>query len=145
MNDLKCKFEIIEDHASGDFVFDAYGLTLSELFETCAIAAFGVVTDLGRVEPLIERVIELTADDANDLLFSFISELIYLKDVEHIFFCEVNINIAADNKSLDAIVKGERIDFEKHIIKTDIKAVTYHDLNIISDGPYYKTRMILDL
>lgn len=145
MSPPKFKIEIIEDHASADFVFDAYGQTLPDLFEACAIATFGAITDLERVELLHENKFELLGDDVNELLFGFISELIYLKDVERTFYCEFKIAISNDNKSLSAIVKGDRINYDKHIIKTDVKAVTYHNLNITFDKTYFKTRMILDL
>jgi|WetSurMetagenome_2_1015567.scaffolds.fasta_scaffold267696_2 SHS2 domain-containing protein len=145
MTEPRYKIEIIEDHASADFVFDAYGRTPADLFEACAKATFGVMTELNRIDICIERIIELTADDINELLYAFISELIYLKDAEKIFFREFVIQISDDSKSLTAIVKGERIDHGRHIIKTDVKAATYHDLNITHDSVYYRTRMILDL
>jgi SHS2 domain-containing protein len=145
MSEFRYKVEIIEDHASADFVFDAYGDTPADLFEACAMVTFEVMTDLERVDINIERVIELTADDINELLFAFISELVYLKDVEKTFFREFQITIADDNKSLTALVKGERIDYERHIIKTDVKAVTYHALDVVKENNRWKTRMILDL
>lgn len=145
MTEPRYKIEIIEDHASADFVFDAYGRTPVDLFEACAQATFSVMTESSRIDICIERIIELTADDINELLYAFISELIYLKDAEKIFFREFEIQLSDDNKSLTAIVKGERIDFNRHIIKTDVKAATYHDLNVTYDSVYYKTRMILDL
>jgi SHS2 domain-containing protein len=145
MTEPRYKIEIIEDHASADFVFDAYGRTPADLFEACAKATFSVMTESNRIDISIERIIELTADDINELLYAFISELIYLKDAEKIFFREFEIQLSDDNKSLTAIVKGERIDFNRHLIKTDVKAATYHDLSVTYDSVYYKTRMILDL
>lgn len=145
MTEPRYKIEIIEDHASADFVFDAYGRSLPDLFEACARAAFSVMTELSKVDICIERIIELNAEDINELLYAFISELIYLKDAEKLFFREFEIQVSDDNKSLTAAVKGERIDFNRHIIKTDVKAATYHDLEIKFENGYHKTRMILDL
>jgi SHS2 domain-containing protein len=145
MSESRYKIQVIEDHASADFVFDAWGNTPSDLFEACAVAAFGVMTDLSTVEINTERIVELAAEDINDLLYAFISELIYLKDAEKTFFREFQISVSSDNKSLTALVKGERIDYHRHIIKTDVKAVTYHGLNIVLENNCFKTRMILDL
>ncbi len=68
-----------------------------------------------------------------------------MKDVEKMFFSGFDIVISDDIRSLKASIFGEAISYDKHEIKTDVKAVTYHDLRIISDINGYRTRMILDL
>ena len=145
MKRSRYQIEIIEDHASADFVFNAFGITLADLFEACAIATFSVMTDINKVKSKFEKEINLHAEDSDELLYSFISELIYLKDVEKAFFSKFQITLPENDKTLSAIVRGEHIDYEKHIIKTDVKAVTFHELKIKYDNGLYRTRMILDL
>ncbi len=138
-------FIVNEDIPSADFVFDAFGDSPEELFVNCARASFYAMTDPEKVDASEQLEFEVRGETIEDLLFNFISELVYLKDSETMFFSEFNIEFAEDGKSLKAIVGGERIDYNKHTIKTDVKAATYHDLRIVEEKGRYKARMILDL
>jgi SHS2 domain-containing protein len=139
------KYKVCDDFATADYIFDAYGDTLNELFAACAAACFHAITDLEKVQPLKVLKFEIKADNIEDLLFSFISELIYLKDTEKLFLSEFDIDISPDRKILKAVVAGEPIDYDKHTIKTDVKAATYHNLKIDKTDSGYKVRMLLDL
>lgn len=138
-------FKIIEDIVSGDFVFQASGNTLEELFASCAEACFSAMTELAGVEPIDGYRVDVEADNIDDLLFNFLAELIYLKDTEKIFLTKFDIDIDVDNVSLKSIARGERIDYNKHQIRTDVKAVTYHDLQIKKPRDGFEVKVILDL
>lgn len=138
-------FKIIEEIVSGDFVFQAWGNTLEELFGSCAEACFSAMTDPAAVEPRKEYPVKIGADNLEDLLYNFLAELIYLKDTDKIFLSKFDIEIDVNDVSLNAVAWGETIDYNKHEIKTDVKAVTYHDLNIIKAGDRYEVKVILDL
>ncbi|MEE9555115.1 MAG: archease [candidate division Zixibacteria bacterium] len=138
-------FRIIEELPSADFIFDAFGENLEELFSNCAKACFFAMTDSDGVEPSSDFHFEVEGETSDDLLYSFISELIFLKDSESIFLSEFDIEIDKAGKSLKAVVRGEKIDYNKHVIKTDVKAATYHDLHIRDDNGRFMVRMILDL
>jgi SHS2 domain-containing protein len=138
-------FRIIEDIVSGDYVFQAFGSTLEEMFVSCAEACFSAMTVLSGVEPGDRFPIDIDADNIDDLLFNFLAELIYLKDTEKLFLSKFDIDIDADRVSLKGVARGERIDYNKHEIKTDVKAVTYHNLQVIKTGEGYEVKVILDL
>ncbi len=138
-------FKIVEDIVSGDFVFDAAGNTLEELFTSCAEACFSAMTKLTKVEAADEFSISIEGDDFEELLFNFLSELIYLKDTEKTFFSKFEVSISEDSKSLKSLALGEKIDYDKHEIKTDVKAVTYHKMKIVRIDGGFKVRVILDL
>jgi SHS2 domain-containing protein len=144
-NSQKPKFEIRDEIASADFIFDAYGDSLNELFASCAAACFSAMTDLEKVAPTREFSMELRGDDIEELLYGFISEIIYLKDLEKVFFSVFDVDIGSDRKSLKAVVAGETIDYNKHTIKTDVKAATYHDLQITKLDGGFRAHMVLDL
>jgi SHS2 domain-containing protein len=141
----KLRFEICDDFASGDFIFDAYGNDLNELFAACAAACFHALTDLEKVRPVRKITLEQNGEYPEELLYNFISELIYLKDTEKLFLSDFDIDISPDRKALKAIVAGEPIDYDRHTIKTDVKAATYHNLKIEKVFNGYKVRMVLDL
>jgi SHS2 domain-containing protein len=85
-----------------------------------------------------------------DLLISWLEKLLYWHEVDNILFegFEVkSIRKKNGDVELSAEVSGEKIDLERHIIKTAIKAPTYHMLEIKKDGRYYnwKGRVIFDV
>jgi SHS2 domain-containing protein len=139
------KFEIVEDGTSADFVVDVYGETLNKLFANCAEACFFAMTNIDKVEPTKEFNIIVDADNLDELLYNFIADLIYLKDIEKMLFSRFDVDIADDEKSLKAVVAGDTIDYINHEIKTDVKAITYHDLHIKKIEDVYVTRLIFDL
>ncbi len=138
-------FKILENIVSGDFAFEASGETLEDLFTSCAEACFSAMAELSKIEPKIDYSINISADSLDDLLVDFLSELIYLKDAEKIFFSRFDIRIDNDNISLNAVAQGERIDYNKHDIKVDVKAATYHNLEIKRVEKGFKVKVILDL
>jgi len=138
-------FRIIEEIVSGDFVFEAWGNTLEELFAACAKACFSAMTDPAGVEPSKAYPVKIEADNLEELLYNFLAELVYLKDTDKIFLSKFDIEIDVHEVSLNAVAWGETIDYNKHEIKTDVKAVTYHGLNIIKAGDRYEVKVILDL
>ncbi len=139
------KFKIVEDIASGDFIFDAYGDDPGTLFSNCGWACFCAMTDPRSVKPGLEFQILLDGENLEELLFKFLSELIYIKDVEKVFLSEFLCVVDESAVKLNAVVKGEKIDYNNHLIKTDVKAVAFHDLDIKRGSDGYSVRIILDL
>ncbi len=139
------KFRVVEDTTSADFVFEAYGASANELFANCALACFYAMTDPTTVDPVKSYRLEVKGETIEDLLYNYMAELIFIKDTEKVFLSQFDVDILPDNTALKAIVRGEPIDYNKHIIKTDVKAATYHDLHVRADKEGYSTRMILDL
>lgn len=137
-------YKIIEEGAFADFEFEAYAETLEDLFAVCGKAMFEVMTDVSKVKPSQEIQFDIKAESVEDLLFSFLSELVFLKDTRKLFFCDFVIEIKEGN-SLNCKGTGESIDRDKHELRTDVKAATYHNLKIKHDDKGYSTRVILDL
>ncbi len=137
-------FTIIDDGAFADFEFEARGKRIEDLFVNCARALFTALTDLDSIRPIlsIEFTVEGTTNE--DLLFAFLSELIFIKDTRKVFLGEFLLKFETDNR-LYCLCRGESIDRERHVIKTDVKAATYHKLKISKSGDLYVTRVILDL
>jgi SHS2 domain-containing protein len=145
MKEKTASFRIVEDISSADYVFDAWGEGLEDLFCVCALACFSAMTDPSRVEPATIRKFEVSAENVDDLLYNFIAELIFIKDAEKLFLSHFETEIGQDQRSLKAVVAGEPIDYNKHVIRTDVKAVTYHGLQIRKEDRRFTVRMILDL
>jgi len=137
-------FKIIEEGAFADFEFDAQAESLEELFAVCGQATFEAMTNLKKVDCIESIQFDVSASTLEDLLFTFLAELIYLKDVKKIFFAKYKIAID-DKFNLSCNAMGEYINNQKHDLRTDVKAITYHKLSIKKNNAGYCAHVILDL
>ncbi|MCK5037663.1 MAG: archease [Thermoplasmata archaeon] len=120
------RYETI-DHTA-DIAIKAFGSSLSEAFENAAFGMFDIMSDASSISPSKEFEVELEAPDLEQLLVDWLSELLYLSDVEESLFCEFEVKIRGNK--LKGKVRGEKIDLSRHGFNTEIKAVTYHMLEI---------------
>ncbi len=139
-------YKYLEDIATADAAFEAEGRTLEELFKDAAIATFEVMVDTTSVNPVITRTIELKNETVDGLLFDWLSELVYLKDAEAILFCKFDLSIKKnDAYELEARAAGEEINQQKHSLRSDVKAVTYHMFEVKKIRKKWSARVVLDI
>ena len=139
-------YRYLEELSSADAAFEATGMTLEELFSDAAIATFEVMADTTTVKPLLIHEIELENESVDGLLIDWLSELVFLKDTENILFSEFDINIRKnDGYILKAEALGDKIDREKHNLRSDVKAVTYHMFEVTKKGDHWTARVVLDI
>jgi len=136
------KYELI-DHTA-DVGVKAYGKNLSETFENAAKAMFDIITDNSNIESIGQYDIELEADNLEQLLIDWLSELLFLNSAKNLVFGFFKVNINENKKNLTATIFGEKYDVSKHKIGTEIKAVTYHMLEVKNKKPFY-IQIIFDI
>ena len=128
-------YELI-DHTA-DVGIKAYGKTLPEAFESAAKGMFDIITDSSEIENIGQYDIQLQADNLEQLLVDFLSELLYLNSANNIVFGFFKVELDEKKNKLSAKVFGEKFDISKHKIGTEIKAVTYHMLQVNNKKPFY--------
>ncbi len=128
-------YELI-DHTA-DVGIKAYGKTLPEAFENAAKGMFDIITDSSEIESVGQYNIELEAPDLEQLLVDWLSELLFLNSAKNLVFGFFKIDLDEKNKKLTAKVFGEKFDLSKHKIGAEIKAVTYHMLEVKKKKPYH--------
>lgn len=137
------RFEVI-DHTA-DIGIAAYGSDLKEAFANAAYALFSLMIDLEDVSDAICCEVEVTAADREDLLVAWLSELIYLFEVESVLFKRFEIGELSEVR-LRASCYGERMDAERHKLKMVVKAVTYHMLKIEGEkGDGFRVQVLFDI
>ncbi len=139
-------YKFLEDIATADAAFEALGSTPEELFTDAALATFEVMADTESIEPVIAKTIELENENMDGLLFDWLSELVYLKDAESVLFCKFDVSIKKnDAYKLRGTAWGENISREKHTLRSDVKAVTFHIFKVKKTGDTWKARVVLDI
>jgi SHS2 domain-containing protein len=128
-------YELI-DHTA-DVGVKAYGKTLSEAFENAAKGMFFVIADNSEIENTGQYDIELKADNLEQLLVDWLSELLFLSSANNVIFGFIKVDLDEKKNKLSAKVFGEKFDISKHKAGTEIKAVTYHMLEVNNKKPYH--------
>ena len=139
------KYKFLENVAIADSAFEAQGDSLEDLFQTCAQATFEVMADTSTIEPKLEEEVELAGENLEELLFDWLAELVYLKDSKSVLFGKFEVKIEhKEGYRLTASVWGEPADQKKHKVRVDVKAVTYHLLEVKQVNDKWTAKVVLD-
>lgn len=116
------------DH-TGDLGIRAYSRTLKQLFIHAAQGLLESIADPSTIDEVIQIEIEVSAGSLEDLMVAWLDELNFRHEVEELFFKRVEIRrLSEQPPALSAVACGEPVDFTKHVVYTEIKSVTYHQL-----------------
>lgn len=127
------RYDLIEHTA--DVGLKAYGNNISEAFENAARGMFDIITDNSKIAAIGQYDIQLEAPDKEQLLIDWLSELLFLNSAKNLVFGSFKVKI--NDNQLKAEVSGEEYDKSKHNMGVEIKAVTYHMLEVNNEKPYY--------
>jgi len=136
------------DHTA-DVSVEIQGKSLEEAFEQTVYSLMETITpSLKLISPKIERIIKIEAEDKEALLFDFLTEFLYIFDVEELIFNKVNIHSIKKEQEkyyLEAIASGEKFDKYKHEPGTEVKAITYSFMNIEEKKKNVKINIVFDI
>jgi len=131
------KYEILEHKA--DLKIRAFGKTKEELFLNMMIGmSDNMNPEVQKLEEKIKREIKISSQDLSALLIDFLSEVLYLTQTNKEIYTKVKFT-----KFLDTELEGELTGQKVERFGEDIKAVTYHGLDIHQrkDGTWEATAL----
>lgn len=128
---------------TADIGFRAYGETLNEAFENAGLAIFNIISDTSNITSKKEITFKIRSEDEISLLYDYLEELLFYHEIEFMLFSEFHVEID-DNLQLKATIKGEPIDWDKHERKTEIKAITFHKMDV-KKATNFELQAIVDL
>ncbi|MBV9386927.1 MAG: archease [Chroococcidiopsidaceae cyanobacterium CP_BM_ER_R8_30] len=145
-------YEFLDDIATADIAFRAWGKDLEELFIASGDAAINImVENLEAITLNQTRTFNLENDALDLLLFNFLQELVYYKDSELLMLRPQQVNIKENHiqesliYTLTAVTKGERLDPLRHHQRVDVKAVTLHRFQLKKTNDGWTAMVILDI
>ena|GEM_PF-1040978 len=122
----------------------ATGPTPAALFEALGLGLFALMTDRKKVRPHSERAVSASGTDPASLVVAYLSELLLLQQTEGFIAREIRAHPVGDPPTaIVASVSGEKFDSARHSARTEVKAVTLHDLSI--DFETGRARVIVDI
>lgn len=116
---------------------------IKSLFERAAWGMFTIIADPSGVTPADTLSIEVEATDREALLVTWLSELNFRHITQHQLYSSFEV-VALDQNRLQARIAGEAIQ-PRHTVHTEIKAVTYHGLEISQSDGTWRARIIFDM
>jgi SHS2 domain-containing protein len=139
-------YQFVEQGAQADVIFTAEAESLPTLLEACAEATFAVMTEPAEIKPKDRHNVTVHANTLEDLLFLWLEDLVFIKDNEEFLAGRFRVRCPETPPfHLQALVEGEKIDRRRHVLKVDVKAPTYHEMDIRKDGDRWYARVVLDV
>ena len=127
---------------TADVKIHATALTLEALFSETFKALMQVMYGTRRGGGTV-REIRIESTDNESLLADFLSEVLFVSEVEGLVFSDARIMI--NGFSLVAEVNGEPFDPARHSGGTEVKGISYSGLAIMHDANGYMLDIIFDV
>jgi SHS2 domain-containing protein len=127
---------------TADVKIRARAPTLDALFTDAFLALMQVVFGTDRKDG-ISKEIRIESDNIESLLCDFLSEVLFIAEVEGLVFLRAEISI--ENLHLTAILKGEIFDPIRHSSGTEVKGISYSGLIIQKDANGYMLDILFDV
>jgi len=134
------------DHVTDAYV-EAYGDSMEEAFSYAAKGTVNIMFELKDILGNSKFEFKIEGNDYPELLFNWIDGIILLIAVDNKVASNFELKISKlDSKyQLTGQAMTESVDIAKHGYKTEIKGVTYHEMEILQESGINKVRFILDL
>jgi SHS2 domain-containing protein len=129
---------------TADLGIEAEGATPTELFAAAAEGFYSLIADPVSIEPKQEIDIEASGGAWDELLQSWLSELLAEFNLRGFIGKDCAVTRIEANR-VHGTVKGEPLDLTRHRFHTEIKAVTYHELKVWQEGGAWRARVIFDV
>ena len=131
------------DHTA-DIGIKVRGKTLKELFRNAAIGCFDNIADLDNVQLNRQVRFDIQAPSQEELLLSWLKELLYSFDTKKILFKDFKIEKLKPTH-LIATAYGDKLNLKIHSVKEEIKAVTYHEFSLKQRKGGWTAQVIFDV
>ena len=127
--------EVNSDSLEGIFVDSGKALTNT------------MVDNLKSVKTNQKYTFKVESQERDLLLFEFLEKLVIEKDANQMLFSEFEVKINQMSKKfmVSVIAHGEHIDYDRHELCADVKAVTLHKFSLTREKEDWKAEMILDI
>jgi SHS2 domain-containing protein len=134
------------DHVTDAYI-EAYGDSMEEAFSYAAKGTINVMFEIKDIQSKSKLEFVVEGHDYSELLFNWLESILLLIAIDNKVMSdfEIKISILDSKYQLTALTMTESIDLSKHGYRTEIKGVTYHEMEVLQEGGLNKVRFILDL
>jgi len=132
------------EHAT-DAVIEITASSLKEAFVVAGQSVVDITLDSEKVEEREQRMLRVTGKDLRYLLFNWLEEVNYQLITEGFAIHRFSVDVSKNSEyKLNATAYGEPLDLQKHRFRVEIKAPTFHEMEI-NESKEVMMRFLLDL
>lgn len=145
MAERKVEYQTLDHKADTGFMVTAP--SLERLYIDAGLSMTDMLVRLDRIGSEERQTVSLTADNREQLMVRWLNEVLFLFE-RHKFLCRRIVFNQFDGKRILATLWGETYASIKHGHISEIKAVTYHQLELgdrAQPEPHFYARIFLDL
>lgn len=138
----KPAYELL-DHTA-DFGIHVFGDNTKSLFQNAAMAMMDQLVETVGLLAREERQITIQGNDWPDLMVNWLREILYLCVGEELFAQSIQIESIAET-CLTAYLWVDPFSADRHTLLSEIKAVTYHQVQVFETGNRWEANIIFDV
>jgi SHS2 domain-containing protein len=131
------------DHTA-DLGLDVHAPSLPQLLELSACAMFDQIVNRATLGRTRQALVTIQGHDWPDLMINWLRELLYLWN-GHGFLLKSAAILTLSPFTLKARLHLVLFDSQEHSIHREIKAVTYHQANIVRTPENWSARFFFDV
>ncbi len=132
------------DHATDAFIL-VTAPSLTDAFTLAGQSVVDTTLDKKTIEEKEQRTLKVSGKDLRYLLFNWLEEVNYQLITEGFAIARFSLEISKNSTyKLKSTIFGEPINLKKHHFKVEIKAPTFHMMEIKQNGQV-TMRFLLDL
>jgi SHS2 domain-containing protein len=120
---------------TADVAIRARGPSVGQLFANAAWGMFDLICDSATVESYRVWELEVEAEDLEGLMVDLLTDMLVLFETDGMLLSSVDVDVTPVGAHWRAVARvlGEPYDGDRHQVLHDIKAVTYHTLEVRPD------------
>lgn len=132
------------DHTA-DLGFEVWAADTGTLFVEATRALAELCYDVEAVSAVESRSLEVSGEDPEELLVRWLHEVYLQLEIDGWLTAEVDA-VQVGERTVTGTLRGEAHDPERHTVHTEIKAITYHEMEIErGDDALLRTTVVLDV
>lgn len=128
---------------TADVKVEVLGRDRAELLANAAFCVTDLMVDSGRVEPAGSMPVSLESADERESLMDWLRELLFIFSNKGFVAVRAEV-LAADERSVKAVLHGEPYSLEKHGLKVELKTPTYHEFKLEHDSAGWRATVVFD-
>jgi tRNA nucleotidyltransferase (CCA-adding enzyme) len=114
------------------------------VFEQMAFAMTAAITELDRIDPVEEVIINCEAPNDEILLIDWLNAIVYEMATRSLLFGEFKVSL--QDHTLRGLARGEPVNASKHHPAVEVKGATYTALEVTqTDDGQWKAQCIIDV
>jgi len=137
------RFETL-DHTA-DIYLVSYGETLAEAYANAAYGMFCQIADVEGLTATLTVPVTVEAGDREQLVVHWLSELLYLHEVEKLIFLDATVTELSETRLIGTAQARLLAEVDPDRLLTPIKAVTYHQLRVRPVNDHWRIEVVLDI